>query len=322
MRPSKTWIYLILGLILALVALSILLINKPKGNTMTKSKVYFTRDISAVGIMRAYNALGRPAHGRVALKMHMGEPGNQNYVRPELVRPLVKQTNATFVETNVFYGGPRAKTDGNLTSAREHGFDFAPIDILDADGEMTLPIKNGKHLKTAVLGAGYANYDFIISVAHFKGHEMAGFGGTFKNLAIGLASGKTGKAAIHMDSPDSGQWSSGREFFLEKIADYNSAVMNDMGDNIVYINVLNNLSTSCDCAANAPHPEMADIGIMASLDPVALDRASVDAVYNSNDPGKHHLIERIESVNGMHVLDAAERLGLGRQEYELIDLDK
>jgi len=287
---------------------------------MKKSQVFFTRNISADGLMRAYAALGRAAHGRVAVKMHMGEPGNKNYIKPEIVRPLVEKVKGTMVECNVYYGGPRATTAGHLQSARDHGFGFAPIDILDADGDMELPIRGGKHFKNAILGAHYANYDFLISIAHFKGHMAAGFGGTFKNLAIGLASGKHGKKAIHDNGH--GMWScQGAEFF-EKIAEYNKAVMDDKGENILYINVLANLSTDCDCDADSPTAEMADIGIMASTDPVALDRASVDAVFNSADAGKRHLVQRIESKNGTYVLEAAERLGLGSQKYDIVDLDR
>ena len=292
-----------------------------RGAEMQKpSMVYFTRDISAGGLMRVYHALGRRATGRVAIKLHMGESGNKNFLDPELLREFVTETKGAFVDCTVYYKGPRDNATGYARVAREHGFGYAPIDILDADGEIALPIRDGRHLKEAIVGANYANYDFLVSVAHFKGHEMAGFGGTFKNLAIGLASGQTGKGAIHGDGRS--MWGSTGATFFEKIAEYNRAVIDDRGDKILYINVISRLSVDCDCIENAHVPQMADIGIMASLDPVALDRASVDSVYDSPDPGKRHLIERIESLNGTYLLEVAETMGLGSQNYKLIDLDR
>lgn len=283
--------------------------------------VYMTEDISAAGVMSVYGALGRPAEGKVAIKIHMGEPGNQNYLSPELVRGLATAVKGTFVDSNTAYGGRRANTAAHLEAAREHGFTAAaPVDILDADGEITLPIKGGKHLKQAVMGSHYRNYGFIISVSHFKGHSMAGFGGTFKNLAIGIASMR-GKMIVHSGS-DGGGWSSQTIPFLERIAEYTKAVMDDMGDRIIYINVLNNLSVDCDCSSAAAHPEMADIGILASLDPVALDKASLDLIYAAPAGERRHLVERIESRNGAYLLEYAERLGLGSRAYRLVKLDR
>lgn len=283
-------------------------------------KVYFTEDISAHGIMKAYQALGRPATGKVAIKLHMGEPGNKYYVDPELIKELVLSTKGSFVDGNTWYGGLRTHTAAHLQAAKDHGFTYAPVDILDSQGEIRLPIRGGKRLKEAVLGSHYRDYDFIISIAHFKGHGVAGFGGTFKNLAIGMAS-VSGKSSIHRESLTASRYSSSGESFFEKVAEYTKAVVDDRGDKIVYINILNNLSIRCDCSAESPHPEMADIGIVASLDPVAIDKASVDLVYSSPDEGKKHLIERMESRNAVYLLDYAEKLGIGGQKYELVRLD-
>lgn len=283
--------------------------------------VYMTEDISAAGVMAVYNALGRRADGKVAIKLHMGEPGNQNYLSPELVRGLAAAVKGTFVDSNTAYGGRRASTAAHLEAARQHGFTaVAPVDILDSDGEVALPIKGGKHLKEAVMGSRYRNYGFIISVAHFKGHSMAGFGGTFKNLAIGIASAR-GKMIVHSGS-NGGGWSSETAPFLERIAEYTKAIMDDMGDKIIYINVLNKLSVDCDCSSTAAHPEMGDIGVLASLDPVALDKASVDLIYAAPANERRHLVERIESRNGAYLLEYAERLGLGNRAYRLARLDR
>ena len=294
----------------------------PVNNTPDKKelpKVYMTKYISSAGMMKVYKALAHPAKGKVAIKLHMGEPGNQNYLRPELVRELTLQVKGSFVDSNVYYGGPRANTTSHLQAAKDHGFTFAPVDILDSEGEIRLPIKGGKRLQEAVLGSHYKNYDFIISVAHFKGHAIAGFGGTFKNLAIGMAS-VNGKGAIHSD-PGKGKWSTSGEAFFEKIVEYTKAVIDDKGENIIYINVLNNLSIDCDCSAGAAHPEMKDIGILASLDPVALDKASVDLVYAAPENERRHLVERIESRNGTYTLKYAEEMGLGSQKYQLVTVD-
>ena len=291
-------------------------------NTSEKNelpKVYMTKDISASGMMKAYQALGRPAKGKVAIKLHMGEPGNRNYLRPELVKALTEEVKGSFVDSNVYYGSPRANTAGHLQAAKDHGYTFAPVDILDSEGEVRLPIKGGKRLQEAILGSHYKNYDFIISVAHFKGHAMAGFGGTFKNLAIGVAS-VNGKGAIHGE-PGGGKWSTSGDAFFEKIVEYTKAVMDDKGENIVYINVLNNLSVDCDCSSSAAHPEMKDIGILASLDPVALDKASVDLIYAAPENERRHLVERIESRNGTYMLKYAEQMGLGSQKYQLVKID-
>ncbi|MDH6303884.1 putative Fe-S center protein [Parabacteroides sp. PF5-5] len=279
------------------------------------SIVYMTKAITPAGLMAVYEKLGRPASGKTAIKLHMGEPGNTNFLSPDLVRDLVLAVNGTLVDSNTYYGGRRTTNEDHLESAREHGFTFAPIDILDAEGEVRVPVHGGNRLKEAIIGSHYRNYDFIISVAHFKGHEMAGFGGSFKNMAVGMASVK-GKEAIHGEPGN--PWGSTTEAFLEKVAEYNKAMIDEMGDKIIYINILNKLSVDCDCNANAEPPQMDDIGILASLDPVALDRASVDMVYAA--PKNEHLVERIESRNGTHLINYAEKIGLGSQQYKLIEV--
>jgi len=280
------------------------------------SKVYFTTDISGKGILAAYKALGVPVSGKVALKLHMGEPGNQNYLRPELLRDLVSEVNASFVDSNTVSGTRRSSTAAHLQAAKDHGFTYAPVDILDADGAVKLPIKGGKHLTEAILGSHIMNYDWVISVAHFKGHSMAGYGGTFKNLAIGMATPE-GKMTIH-SSPGGGLFSSSGEPFFEKIIEYNKALMDSKPGKVLYINVLNNLSTECDCIANAPKSAMADIGILASLDPVALEKASLDQIYLRPASERKALVDRIESRNGAYQAIYGEKMGLGSQTYELI----
>ena len=292
---------------------------KPAGLANTEKaggpKVYFTGDISGSGLLNVYKALGVQVSGKTMIKLHMGEPGNQNYLRPELLRDLVAAVNGSFADSNTYYGGRRTNTAGHLAVAKEHGFTYAPVDILDADGEVRLPIKNGKHLQEARFGSHIQNYDWIISVAHFKGHSQAGYGGTFKNLAIGMAT-PAGKGVIHGGSLSSNQG----EAFLEKIIEYNMALMQSKPGRILYINILNNLSISCDCDARAPAPVMADIGILASLDPVALEKASLDLIYARPEAERKPLTDRIESRNGSLQVIYAEKMGLGSQEYELVKL--
>jgi uncharacterized Fe-S center protein len=294
--------------------------SKQKKSENGKSKVFMTKDISGTGLVALYKALQKPASGKVAIKMHWGEPGNVNYLRPEIVRELCLSLNATLVDSNVFYDSPRQTTAGNRQAAIDHGYTFAPLDILDDGGEVRLPVHGGKHLSEAIFGSHIMNYEWIVSVAHFKGHIMAGYGGTFKNLAIGIAS-IAGKEAIHTLGAGSGQWSCTGEPFFEKVIEYNKALMDAKGDKMIYFNVLNNLSTLCDCAADAPRSTMPDIGILASTDPVALDRASLDRIYARPEAERHDLAERIESVNGSYQVVYAEQMGLGSQQYELIDIN-
>lgn len=279
-------------------------------STQGGSKVYYVDGVSAEGLLAVYRALGWSPSGKVAVKLHMGEEGNSNYLAPELLRSLMEELDGTFVDTTVLYQA-RSTPDGYRRVAAEHGFTYAPVDILDEDGGLDLPISGGSQLQTATVGSHYANYGSMVSVAHFKGHGMAGFGGTFKNLAIGLATCPA-KRQVHGANFDTGKP------FLTRVVEFAKGVFDDLGPNMACVNVLNNLSVDCDCDSNAAAPAMADIGIMASLDPVALDRASLDQIYLSDDPGASALIQRIESRDGAYLLDYAEQLGIGSQTYELV----
>jgi uncharacterized Fe-S center protein len=283
------------------------------------SRVYMTRDISARGLLAAYRSLAVTAAGKVVIKLHMGERGNTNYLNPALLRDLVSETGGTFADSNTYYGGARGTTAGHLAVAREHGFNYAPVDILDADGEKHLPVRGGKQLTEAIVGAHITNYDWIISVAHFKGHSMAGFGGTFKNMAVGIAS-PAGKGAIHRAGEGAGGFSSSGEPFFEKIVEYNRAVLDAMNGKILFINVLNNLSISCDCDGRAPKAELPDIGILSSADPVALEKASLDQIYAQPANLRKSLVDRIESRGGAYQISYAEQIGLGSSHYELVQI--
>ena len=300
--------------------------ENPTDNHASLPKVYYFKEISSENLVKIYEALGREAKGKVAVKLSTGEPGNNNYLNPNLIKELVQKVKGTIVECNTAYGGGRANTEAHLKAAADHGFTaIAPVDIMDADGETALPIKGGKHLKEDYVGKNFLNYDFVVVLSHFKGHPMAGFGGALKNISIGIAS-SAGKAYIHSAGKTKSQsevWNDlpHQDIFQESMAEAAKAIIDHAGDNILYINVANNLSVDCDCVATPEDPQMGDIGILASLDPVALDRACIDLVRSSKDHGKIHLIERIDSRNGMHNLEYAEQLGLGSQEYELIELD-
>lgn len=290
-------------------------------------KVYFFKEISSENLVKIYEALGRKAEGKVAVKLSTGEPGNNYHLDPNLIKALVKKVNDTIVECNTAYGGGRTNAKDNLKAAEEHGFTaIAPVDIMDVDGDVSLPVKGGKHLKEDLVGKNFLNYDFTVVLSHFKGHPMAGFGGALKNISIGIASSR-GKALIHSAGKTLSQkdvWNDlpHQDIFQEAMAEASKAIIDHAGDKILYISVANNLSVDCDCVAKPEDPKMGDIGILASLDPVALDRACIDMVRNSEDHGKIHLIERIDSRNGMHNLEYAEQLGLGSQKYELVKLDK
>lgn len=292
----------------------------------TESVVYFTRDISPAGLMRVYEALGRKAEGRVAIKISTGEPGGHNYLKPELIGDLVRTTGGTIVECNTAYGGRRSSTEEHIKAAEEHGFTaIARVDIMDAEGDMRIPVRDTTHIKYDLVGSHLADYDFMINLAHFKGHAMGGFGGVLKNQSIGVASA-AGKAYIHTagktaDVAQLWQNIAEQDAFLESMAAAAQGVADVFGDRIIYINVLNNLSVDCDCDSSPEDPRMSDIGIMASLDPVALDQASVDMVYASPEEGKSHLIERMESRHGIHTVEHAAKIGLGSREYRLVDLD-
>lgn len=293
---------------------------------MEKAKVYFTKDISPAGLKKVYDAMGVVLQGKTAVKISTGEPGGHNFLNPDLIKGLVQELSGTIVECNTAYEGRRNTTKAHWETFKEHGFlAIAPCDIMDEDGDMALPVENGNHLKENFVGAHLANYNSMLMLSHFKGHAMGGFGGALKNMSIGIASSK-GKMHIHMSGEPGSTLedllAADHDSFLESMADADQSVMNYLGrENIAYINVANKLSVDCDCNASPEEPKMADIGIFASVDPVAVDQASVDAVYASEDPGKSHLIERIESRNGIHTVETAARMGLGSREYEIISLD-
>lgn len=293
---------------------------------MEKSKVYFTRDISPAGLLKAYNALGVTLPGAVAVKLSTGEPGGHNYLKPELIADLVQAVNGTIVECNTAYSGKRSSNADHWQTFADHGFTaIGPCDLMDEEGDMALPVRHGKHLTVNYVGSHLTRYQSMLMLSHFKGHAMGGFGGALKNMSIGVASAR-GKEVIHASGCEtlhgSDCFSGDHDSFLESMAEADQSVMNFMGSrNIVYVNVANRLSVDCDCDSHPAEPEMGDIGIFASLDPVAIDQASVDAVYNSPDPGKAALIERMESRNAMLTLQRAAELQLGSRAYDLVDLD-
>ena len=297
--------------------------QKSDGNTNVP-KVYMFKEISPENLVKIYEALGREATGKVAVKLSTGEPGGHNFLQPALIKDLVQKVKGTIVECNTAYGGGRADTENHLKAAKDHGFTaIAPVDIMDAEGEVALPVKGGKHLKEDFVGSHYLNYDFKIVLSLFKGHAMGGFGGAIKNISIGIAS-SAGKAWIHSAGKTKGNpWGNlpPQDDFLESMAEAAKAIVDHCGDKILYISVANNLSVDCDCDSSPEDPKMGDIGILASLDPIALDKACTDLVRASEDHGKIHLIERIDSRNGMHTLEYGEKIGLGSQKYELVKLD-
>lgn len=296
------------------------------GQTSTYSgkvpKVYMFKEISSENLVKIYEALGREAKGKVAIKVSTGEPGGHNFLDPQLIKALVQNVNGTIVECNTAYGGRRSSTAEHLKATEEHGFtSIAPVVIMDAEGETELPLQGCKHLKHDIVGKAFLDYDFIIVLSHFKGHTMGGFGGAIKNIAIGIASAN-GKRYIHSAGTSTTDWGNpAQDDFLESMAEAAKAIIDHCGENILYISVANNLSVDCDCDSSPESPKMGNIGILASLDPVALDRACTDLVRSSEDNGKIHLIERIDSRHGMHTLDYAETLGIGNQKYELVKLD-
>lgn len=289
--------------------------------------VYFTSDITPESLLQIYNALGRQAHGKVAVKLSTGEPGGTHYLSPQLIAPLVQKVNGTIVECNTAYRGKRADTASHLQAAADHGFTaIAPVQIMDANGQDTIPVHGGRHLRQNYIGKTWRDYDFTIVLSHFKGHQMAGMGGAMKNISIGIASAQ-GKSWIHTAGTTtdlSKTWKNlpTDTIFQESMAEASKSIVEAAGPNILYINVANNLSVDCDCSSHPAAPQMADIGIFASLDPVALDQACLDAVRNSPDPGKNHLIQRIESRSAPHNLHYAEQIGVGTRQYRLIELKK
>lgn len=306
---------------------------------MSKSKVYFTKTITPRALVAMFEQLELPAHGKTAIKISTGEAGNPNYLQPALIQDLVKKVQGTIVECNTAYEGARNATARHLEIAREHGFTaIANVDIMDADGDMEIPVHGGRFLDVDIVGRHLADYDYFINLAHFKGHEMGGFGGVLKNQSIGFAS-SIGKVYIHtagrsrdlekflhaFDSEENmAEMLPPQNDFLDAMAESAKAVADYLDANgkpIVYIDVMNNLSVDCDCAISPEAPCMADIGIAASLNPVALDQACIDMIWSSNDPGRDQFVERVERQNGRRILETAERLGLGSRAYELVELD-
>lgn len=286
------------------------------------SPVYFTSDISPQGLSAVFDALGAAPEGNVAVKLSTGEPGGHNFLSTELIGDLVRSLGATIVECNTAYGGSRSTTESHLRAAADHGFtSIADVDIMDADGSLSLPVEGGSHLREDLVGSHLVDYDYVVSLAHFKGHAMGGFGGAIKNCSIGIAS-REGKMLIHSAGTSTTGWGNpAQDDFLESMAEAAKAVSDHfggVGGSICYVNVMNRLSVDCDCDSHPAEPEMADIGILASFDPVALDRACVDLVYEA--PDGQALIERMESRNGAHTLEHAEAIGLGSQSYELVEL--
>ena len=288
------------------------------------SVVYMTTDISPEGLVAVYEALGWEPTGRVAVKLSTGEPPASNYLRPELIKDLVESVNGTIVECNTAYGGSRAKTAMHYQVAEDHGFtDIAEFQILDEDGSMTLKVTGGSVLTENYVGAAFAGYDSYLILSHFKGHAMAGYGGAIKNISIGLASGE-GKGWIHSGGTSKKSiWGGDQDAFLEAMAEAGKSVSDFLGngERIVYVNVMNRLSVDCDCDGNPAEPDIHDIGILASTDPVALDQACVDLIYAQKDGDGASLVKRIESRNGLHTLEHAEEIGLGSRTYELVNMD-
>lgn len=291
---------------------------------MKKSKVYFTKKIEPQSLIEIYKNLGIKLPGNIAVKLHSGEDGNKNYLKPEFVKDLVEYLNATVVECNTAYDGSRNTTEKHNKLMEKHGWNkYFNVDILDSESDEIIEIKNGKNIKKNYVGSKMKNYDSILVLSHFKGHPMGGYGGAIKNISIGLASSK-GKRYIHTNGKEDAKYddlfTANHDMFLESMADAAKSIMDLYKNKIACINVMVNMSVDCDCCSNAKAPCMKDIGILASLDPVALDQACVDLVYNSNDEGKKKLIERIETRNGLHTIKAAENLKIGTQEYELIEI--
>ena len=294
---------------------------------MSKSKVYFIKEISSKNIVKIYNALDKKLEGNVAVKLHSGEQGNKNFIRPEMVKDIVEYVNGTVVECNTAYEGARNSTDKHRKLLDEHGWTkYFNVDLLDAEGpDMVLPIPDGKVIKENYVGKDLAKYDSMLVLSHFKGHAMGGYGGALKQLSIGCSS-SDGKTWIHTAGKAKKQeelWNNlpEQDRFLEAMADAASSVVNYFKDKIVFINIMKNISIDCDCDGNAEPPCIKDIGILASTDPVAIDQACIDLVKNSGDPGIEHFFERVNSRHGTHTIDVAAELGIGNKEYELINID-
>ena len=286
-----------------------------------KPNVYFSKTITPENVVALYRAVGKELTGKVAVKLHSGEPGNQNFLGPDFWQPMIEAVHGTVVECNTAYPGERNTTEAHRRTMIKHGWStHFDVDILDAEGpDLELPIPNGKSIQKDLVGKNIANYDSMLVLSHFKGHPMGGFGGALKQLSIGCAS-SAGKAYIHGAGNPAEMWTTEQNKFLDAMADAASAVVDYFKGNMVFVNVMKNMSVDCDCCAVAEDPCIADIGILASLNPVAVDQACLDLVYASDDPGRDHLIERIESRNGKRTVDSAAALGVGSRDYELIVL--
>lgn len=287
-----------------------------------KSKVFFSKTITPEKVVELYKLTDKTLGGKVAIKIHSGEVGNQNFLKPDFWKPVIDYVGGTVVECNTAYDGSRNTTQKHMKTMHEHGWSkYFDVELLDAEGpDMELAIPDGKKIKKNYVGKALADYDSMLVLSHFKGHPMGGYGGAIKQLSIGVAS-SMGKAYIHGVGDTSNFWNSDHDSFLESMADAASSVVDYLKGNIVYINVMKNMSVDCDCCAVAEDPCMADIGILASLDPIAIDQACLDLIYASDDPGRDHLLERIESKNGVHTIEAAADLGFGSREYELIPIE-
>ena len=293
---------------------------------MEKAKVYFIKEITPNNVVKIFDILGKKLAGKVAVKVHSGEEGNQNYLKPEFMKPIVEHVGGTIVECNTAYSGERNTTEKHLKTIARHGWNsIFNVDLLDASGpDLSIPVRNGFHLKEDFLGKNIKNYDSMLVLSHFKGHPMGGFGGALKQLSIGCAS-SVGKSWIHSAGTNKDQytlWNNlpPQDDFLESMADAASAVVDYFKGNMAFINIMCNMSVDCDCCAVAEDPCLKDIGILASLDPIAIDQACIDLVNKSEDPGRDHFMERVNSRNGIHTIEAASKLGFGTREYELIEV--
>lgn len=292
---------------------------------MEKAKVYFTKELTPESVVKMFKILNKELPGKVAVKVHSGEEGNQNYLRPEFMKPMVEYVKGTIVECNTAYDGERDTTEKHVKLMENHGWSkMFDVDIMDSEGDEVLEIPNGKVIKKNYVGKHLENYDSMLVLSHFKGHPMGGYGGALKQLSIGVASSK-GKRYIHCAGAENGSYEdmfrTDQIKFLEAMADAASSVVNHFQGNVAYINVMANMSVDCDCCNVAEDPCMKDIGILASLDPIAIDQACIDLVKNSDDPGRDYLLERINSRQGTHTIDAASDLGYGTKEYELIEVE-
>ena len=286
-----------------------------------KSKVYFTKELTSEAVLKLYNTLDVKLDGNVCIKVHSGEPGNQNFLRPNFWKSIIDEVDGTIVECNTAYEGRRNTTKAHLLTIKEHGWNDFKFDLLDATGpDLVLDIPEGKVINKNYLGKNVQKYDSMLVLSHFKGHPMGGYGGAIKQLSIGLAS-SFGKAYIHGAGVPEHIWTADHNKFLESMADAAKSVVDYFKGNIVYINVMKNMSVDCDCCAVAEDPCINDIGMLISTDPIAIDQACIDLVYACDDEKKSHLIERIESRNGIHTIEAAAELGFGSRDYELINID-